>query len=269
MLKTGCICFGFSASDFVLVSDFGFRILSLSMDATPYLERYRKGEWRDRIFRDMILDDVRPEGKGLTFLDIGCGHGFDGDVPLQESLARVAGAFIGIEPDTAVRPLPCFTQVHACLFEDAPLAPGSIDVAYAIMVLEHLAEPQRFWDKLHAVLAPGGVFWGLTVDSRHWFCRFSRGFDRLGIKDVYLRFLIGRRGQERYENYPVFYRSNSPEQIAPLVRQFHSHEFHNFARVGQCNGYFPAPLRPFVSAWDRRALRKNRPGTLLAVRVQK
>jgi hypothetical protein len=142
-------------------------------------------------------------------------------------------------------------------------------VAYAIMVLEHLAEPQRFWDKVSAVLAPGGVFWGLTVDSRHWFCRFSRWFDRLGIKDVYLRFLIGRRGQERYENYPVFYRSNSPEQIAPLVSQFRSHEFHNFSRVGQCNGYFPAPLRPFVSAWDRRALRKNRPGTLLAVRVQK
>ena len=66
----------------------------------------------------MILDDVRPEGKRLTFLDIGCGHGFDGDVPLQESIARVAGTFIGIEPDMAVRPLPCFSQVHACLFEE-------------------------------------------------------------------------------------------------------------------------------------------------------
>jgi SAM-dependent methyltransferase len=239
------------------------------MDVTPYLERYRAGEWRDRIFRDMILDDVQPAGKNLTFLDIGCGRGFDGDVPLQESIAQVAGTFIGIEPDKDVQPGPYFSRVHASLFEDAPLVPGSVDVAYAIMVLEHLSEPQRFWDKVWDVLVAGGVFWGLTVDSRHWFCRYSRWFDRLRVKELYLRFLLGRRGEERYENYPVFYRSNSPEQIVPLVGRFQRRDFFNFARVGQCNSYFPRLLRPFVSAWDRRAVRRNRPGTLLAIRVQK
>jgi SAM-dependent methyltransferase len=257
---------------FGLVSDFDIRIsdfCAAPMEVTPYLERYRAGEWRDRIFRDMILDDVRPAAKRLTFLDIGCGHGFDGDVPLQESIARVAGTFIGIEPDSSIRPGSYFTAVHTCLFEDAPLPAGSVDVAYAIMVLEHLAEPQRFFDKLWEVLAAGGVFWGLTVDHRHWFCRYSRWFDRLRVKDMYLRFLLGRRGEERYENYPVFYRSNSPAQIRLLARRFRSCEFYNFARVGQCNSYFPPPLRPFVNAWDRRALRRNRPGVLLAVRVQK
>jgi SAM-dependent methyltransferase len=239
------------------------------MDVTPYLARYRAGEWRDRIFRDMILDDVRPDSKRLTFLDIGCGRGFDGDVPLQESIARVAGRFVGIEPDTTVQPGSYFNEVHACLFEDAPLPAGSIDVAYAIMVLEHLAQPQRFFDKLSDVLAPGGVFWGLTVDARHWFCRWSRWFDRLHIKDMYLRMLLGRRGDERYENYPVFYRSNSPEQVRPLTGRFRGCDFLNFSRVGQCSSYFPRPLRPFVDAWDRRSVRRNRPGVLLAVRVQK
>jgi SAM-dependent methyltransferase len=239
------------------------------MDDTAYQTRYRAGEWRDRIFHDMILDDARPAGNGLTFLDIGCGRGFDGDVPLQQSIARVAGTFIGIEPDAGVQPGPYFSHVHACLFEDAPLAPASVDVAYAIMVLEHLAEPERFWNKLWDVLKEGGVFWGLTVDSRHWFCRYSRWFDRLQIKDLYLRFLLGRRGEERYENYPVYYRSNSPEQIEPHVRRFRGRAFHNFARVGQCNGYFPRLVRPLVTAHDRRALHRNRPGTLLAVRVQK
>jgi SAM-dependent methyltransferase len=239
------------------------------MDGTTYLERWRAGTWRDRIFHDMILDDVRPRGRGLTFLDIGCGRGFDGDVPLQESIAREAGTFIGVEPDPEVVPGSYFTQAHRCLFEDAPIAAASVDVAYAIMVLEHLPEPQRFWDKLWEVLAAGGVFWGLTVDSRHWFCRFSRWFDRLRIKDLYLNFLLGRRGEQRYENYPVYYRSNSPGQIEPLTRKFRACRFHNFSRIGQCNDYFPRPLRPLVSAWDRRALRLNQPGTLLAVRVQK
>src|SRR4029079_17552323 len=122
-----------------------------AMDAPRYLERYRNGEWRDRIFRDMIVDDLQPQGKNLTFLDIGCGHGFDGDVPLQESIAHVAGTFLGVEPDASITPGPSLHAVHRCFFEDAPLEPGSVDVAYAIMVLEHLPEPRRFWDKLHEV----------------------------------------------------------------------------------------------------------------------
>lgn len=239
------------------------------MDATLYLDRYRRGEWRDRIFHDMILDDVRPQGRRLTFLDIGCGHGFDGDEPLHRSIARAAATFLGVEPDPDIRTGDYLDTVHRCLFEDAPIEPGSVDVAFSIMVLEHLPDPQRFWDKLHTILRPGGVFWGLTVDRRHWFCNYSQWFDRLRIKDLYLNLVLGRRGTERYENYPVYYRSNSPEQIEPLARQFRRCDFFNFSRIGQCNGYFPRPLRPFVSAWDRLALRQERPGSLLAVRVLK
>ncbi len=190
-------------------------------------------------------------------------------MPLQQSIARVAGRFIGVEPDHAIKPGDHFTAVHACLFEDAPLAAGSIDVAYAIMVLEHLAQPERFFAKLWDVLVPGGVFWGLTVDARHWFCRWSRWFDRLHVKDIYLRLLLGRRGEDRYENYPVFYRSNSPAQLTPLAHRFASCDFFNFSRIGQCSSYFPRPLRPLVNAWDRRSVTRQRPGVLLAVRVRK
>jgi SAM-dependent methyltransferase len=239
------------------------------LDTRVALNRYRKGEWRDRIFRDMIFHDARPWGRRQTFLDIGCGSGFDGDVPLQKSVAEVAGTFVGVEPDTAVRPGDYFDHVHRCRFEDAPIPPGSVDVAYAIMVLEHLSEPRRFWDKVRDVLRPGGVFWGLTVDRRHWFCRCSLWFDRLRIKDAYLNLLLGKRGEKRYENYPVCYRSNSPRQIDALTPDFARRDYFNFSRVGQCSGYFPPPLRPLVNAWDALAIKTRRPGTLLAVRVQK
>ena len=39
--------------------------------------RYRKGEWRSTIFRDMILTEARAQQPFPTFLDIGCGTGFD------------------------------------------------------------------------------------------------------------------------------------------------------------------------------------------------
>jgi SAM-dependent methyltransferase len=236
---------------------------------TPYLERYRKGEWRDRILHDLILEDAKRRGPGLTFLDIGCGRGFGGDLRLQQSLARAAGCYVGIEPDSAMDPGPHVTERHGCVFEDAPLEFDSVDVAFANMVLEHLELPGRFWDKLYDVLRPGGVFWGLTMDARHWFCRASLWADRLKVKGLYLTALRGQRGDGRYENYPVFYRCNTPEQITRYTGRFRSCEFLNFARVGQCNYYVPRLLRPLTNWLDRRALNRGRPGTVLAVRVEK
>ncbi len=114
----------------------------METDFCVYIERYRAGEWRDRIFRDMILADASDLGAGLTFLDIGCGDGFDGDVPLQKSIAAAAGRYIGVEPDPEIPVGAYFTEVHRCTFEDAPLRPGSVrHRGFAIMVLEHLLRP--------------------------------------------------------------------------------------------------------------------------------
>lgn len=235
----------------------------------PYRQRYQNGEWRDRVLHDLVLADARAFGDRPTIVEIGCGGGFDGDVPLQRSLARAAGRFVGIEPDTAMELGDYFTETHRCLFEQAPLGPASVHVACAIMVLEHLPDPQPFWDKLHEVLVPGGVFWGLTVDARHPFCAISSGMGRLRLKDAYLRLRYGRRGEDRYENYPTFYRSNTPEQVERLASAFRSCEAINFAREGQYSNYLPRPLQPLARWHDRRDMRRGRPGTLLAVRAVK
>jgi SAM-dependent methyltransferase len=235
-----------------------------------YLERYRAGEWRDRIFRDMILADARRLSPKPTILDIGCGDGFDGDVPLQRSLAQASARFIGVEPDPAVPLGDYFTETHPCPFEQANLAAGSIDVAYAVMVLEHLDHPQGFWDKLHEVLAVGGVFWGLTIDARHPFSRLSLWADRLRIKNFYLDSALGTAPDKaRYKNYPTYYRSNTPRQIAQFARAFRSCECANFSRVGQCSAYLPTWLKTVAERMDRFSIRSGWPGTLLVNRAIK
>ena len=235
-----------------------------------YISRYRAGEWRDRIFSDLVLADARRLGSGPTVLDIGCGEGLDGDVPLQRSVALAAGRFIGIEPDTTIVLGDYFTESHRCSFEDAPMAARSINLAYAVMVLEHLPRPQTFWDKLFDVLADGGVFWGLTVDARHPFSWISLWADRLKVKNHYMDLVLGRSAEsERYRNYPTYYRSNTPAQIERLAKAFRSSEFINFARVGQWGPYFPTSLRWIADGIDERSIAKKRPGTLLAVRVVK
>jgi SAM-dependent methyltransferase len=239
---------------------------------SAYTRRYASGEWRAPIFRDLILADARamanPRGE-LTFLDIGCGGGFDGDVALQRSLAEAATRYIGIEPDPEIELSDVFTTTHRCLFEDAPIEDGSVDIAFAVMVLEHIGDPQAFWSKLHRILRKGGCFWGLTVDARHWFVLMSTLMEKLRIKDAYLDNLHGRRGEERYENYRVFYRANTPRQIARFTSNFSASTVLNFQRVGQLDFYIPGRLRWLGRLMDSLAIGAGLPGAVMAVRVEK
>jgi len=238
-----------------------------------YPRRYAAGEWRGPIFRDMVLADVhrlaaeRPES--LSILDIGCGNGFDGELELQQAVARAAGPYIGIEPDPDIALSDVFTTVHRCFFEDAPLDPASIDIAFAVMVLEHIREPQRFWDKLYEVLRPGGVFWGFTVDARHWFVPASWLAGRLHLTDRYLDLLSGGTLDGRYENYEVFYRMNTPATIEGGTRAFTSKTFVNFRRVGQMDPYIPRGFRWLGRGFDRVARGMGWPGAITAVRLVK
>ncbi len=233
------------------------------------VQRYRDGVYRDRILHDFILADAqRMDGK-LTFLDIGCGKGFDTDVPLQESLVRSADRYIGIEPDTSVTPGPYIQDVRRCFLEDAKLPAGSINIAFAVMVLEHIPNPQPFWDKLHEVLAPGGVFWALTVDARHWFCAASKWSEWLGMKEIYLDTFMGERGVDRHENYPVHYRCNTPQSVKKYARDFASVHCLNLSRIGQCDPIFPGPLRSVSRLLESYDVAQGKPGTLLAIRAAK
>jgi SAM-dependent methyltransferase len=234
----------------------------------PFIERYQRGKWRGPIFRDMVLADASLRRR-VTLLDIGCGRGFDHDLQLQNSLAQIAQSYIGVEPDPTIPLGPYFTEAHRCFFEDAPIAANSVDIAFAVMVLEHLRKPKLFWKRLREVLAPGGVFWGFTMDRRHWFCEMSLFAKRLGLKDAYLRALHGGPSDEGYETYPVYYRANTPAQILPFVTEFRERNLFNFRQVGQLNHYLPRRLRFLGRLADRLSLLCGWPGTLLAVRLVK
>jgi SAM-dependent methyltransferase len=233
------------------------------------LERYQAGEWRAPIFRDLVLNEIANVPGPARVLDIGCGRGFDDDFKLQASIAQASGTYVGIEPDETVELPPLYQEEYRCCFEDAPLPAASIDVAFAVMVLEHLSDPARFWNKLAEVLCEGGVFLGFTMDARHWFCTASAWAERMKIKDRYLQHVVGRKTDGRYVNYPVQYLCNTPDQLLKYAARRFECEFRNFDRVGQCDYYLPRPLQGIGRFLDERALRAGKPGTLLAVRALK
>jgi SAM-dependent methyltransferase len=237
-----------------------------------YQERFRKGEWRGDIFRDVILSDMH-RFNAPSVLDIGCGRGFDDNHDVQVALAQASalalGQYIGVEPDPSVILSDIFAQTHRCLFEDAVLEPNSVDVAFCVMVLEHLERPHIFWDKVHTILRPNGVFWGFSMDARFYFPTISLLFEKLRLKDLYLSLLHGKRGTDRYENYPVFYRSNSPRQLMELGKQFSSLTYLNFSRVGQMDFYYPTSFQWIGRGLDKTLLTMNLPGSTFAVRAVK
>ena len=158
---------------------------SIRQRHAPQWARYTAGEYRSAAFADVLLDEMANLGGALTVLDIGCGGGFDGDMPLQRRIGAAASRFIGVEPADDITPDPCFHEVHRCLLEQAPIVPGSVDLAYAVMVAEHVADPAAFMASVARVLRPGGVFWAFTIDARHWSAWASLVLERARLKGRY------------------------------------------------------------------------------------
>ena len=231
-----------------------------------WLARLNSQEWRTPIFFEIVSREIaaRSGATRPTVLDIGCGSGFDGEMRFQEALAARAGRFIGIEPDVAIDPPRCFAEVFRSTLEDAPLARGSVDVAYAIMVMEHVADPAAFWSRLYEILAPGGVFVAFSVNGAHWFAPVTRFMSVTKLKSRYLDLVSGKRGTERYADYPVYYRTNTRTQIRRVAGAFRRLETLTFGAAGDVAAYAPARLRPLVRSVDRLEYRlRGQPANII------
>lgn len=242
------------------------------LPASQVAGRYRQpwqgiGEFSLRLILEDL--DTLPSGLAPTVLDIGCGGGLM-DVPLwQHQLATCVGRYVGVEPDADSVTAPVFHQVFNQTFESTPLEAASIDLAYAAMVMEHVADPRAFFAQLARVLRPGGVFWGFTVDRRHYFSWASQLVGALKIKDRYLDRVKGLKGESaaRYENFPTHYRCNSPAKLQRLAGEHFSVQCWSLHRVGQLDGYMPYKLRRASRLADRLIIKTGLPGSVLFTRL--
>ena len=235
-----------------------------------YQLQYASGDYRACVFRDIIIDELRGKSsqqEELTVVDIGCGGGFDGHPGIQREIAAHAKRYIGVEPDTEIELPRIFSETFRCTIEKAPVEPASVDVAFAVMVLEHIEVPELFWQRVRDILKPGGVFWGFTINAQHWFATASLAFDKLRIKDAYLNALHGKRGEERYENYGVYYRINHPDVVLAQTQNFARAEVIDFQKIGQLDYYFPLGTKWISRALARLERWRGKPGNVMAIRV--
>jgi SAM-dependent methyltransferase len=222
----------------------------LPVGAAECFTRLDLGEWRSPIFAELLELEVRHREPPVTLLEVGCGLGFDGDHSLQKKVASLGSRVIGVEPDRDVVPQPVFTEVHRCLLEQAPIEAGSVDLAFSVMVMEHVPDPSAFLSAVHRVLRNGGVYWGFTVNRRHWFTLASTVASRLQLKTAYLRWLNGANEKEDYLDYPTFYRLNSAAAFQRDDPRFTKVYARSYGAVDAAAGYVAGPLKGIIKAFE-------------------
>jgi 2-polyprenyl-3-methyl-5-hydroxy-6-metoxy-1,4-benzoquinol methylase len=226
---------------------------------------------RVNLFVGTVLGEVQRRQRPVRALDIGCGHGIALDTAATMRIRESVDELWGIEPDPGVKQPAAITHFQNATMETAKIPPGSIDIAYSCLVMEHVVDPVPFMRAVHACLKPGGVYIGMTINARHYFARITRAIRAVRADEAILRLVRGRQNVEEY-HYPVAYKINSERTIGRICREvgFEQPEF-AYAEPGGPAPYFPGPLRPIFLTlnWKRSVMHNPKCLLELYCRVRK
>lgn len=210
------------------------------------------------IITGIILSEIQKRREPLV-LDIGCGKGIAHNATLQREIAAASAQFWGVEPDTSlVPPGGLFHRYISSTLEEAKLPDSTFDVAYAVFVMEHVTQPERFLRAAHRALKPGGVMVFLTPNAAAFFGFASRWLHRARVDELVLR-LLRRNFKDKPDHYPIASRCNTEAEVMQVAETagFARAEFAYFQLDG-VERYFPGALRPFFHLlMAKRQLLKN------------
>jgi len=242
-----------------------------TLDELSRRYNFRLTSDRRRLFTRLVLKECEAATGPVCVLDIGCGRGIGRQPGYQAAIRGAADEYWGIDPDESVaRPEGLFDHHQFALMETADLPEDHFDVVYSYMVMEHVAEPDRFMAAVKQCLKPGGVYLMVTPNKRHYFTRTASALHTLRLDELVLRLIRGRN-VEAY-HYPVQYRFNDEATIAACAERlgFLPPDFAYTEAEGPL-GYFPVLFRPIyhLLAWKRTVIKQPRSLISLVCRITK
>lgn len=209
-------------------------------------------------------------------LDIGCGNALGGlssnTTPLMNVRSKVHDLW-GVEPDPNAAPdMTIYDRIFRSTLEDLDTGNEKASLAYSYLVQEHIDDADAFLRAVYAHLDEGGVYFGMTINARHFFAIIARLLHVLRLDEWVLRtFLSGPYGLGYH--YPVRYRCNDARRIAQAATAagFAAPTFATMEGLGDAEHYFLGPLRFLYSflQWKRRTFRRPQDLLTLIVRLEK
>lgn len=206
-----------------------------------------------------------------TVLDVGCGRGKQSDDPVAvrrelKTLAGAAQRLIGLDVDPDAKRNPFLDEFHQIRDgEGWPIPDGTIDLALADYVLEHVEDTPLFFRELARVVRPGGHVCIRTTNKLSYFALAARLVPNRAHSHVIQRVYTRPRGQE--DVFPTRYQCNTLRAVRKAldgvgfdhaVYGYNSEPAHfGFSRPLYALGvlhqrYAPSYIRPAIFAFGRR-----------------
>jgi SAM-dependent methyltransferase len=166
-----------------------------------------------------------------------------------------------VDPSPRVEEHETADERHRCSLEEfAEDHPSEYDVAFAVFVLEHVRNPDRFMTAAGTVLRPRGSFFAVTVNQWHYFGLAGWASTRLGVSDRLLPRLRDPHTVAEY-HVPTEYRLNTIRVISRHLEGagFASVEFRMWDLPRLYRPYLPRPLHGLTDVWHTGVYRTGVP----------
>ncbi|TVQ74969.1 MAG: class I SAM-dependent methyltransferase [Phycisphaeraceae bacterium] len=224
-----------------------------------------------RLFVRLLRKECRALPRPRKVLDIGCGRGIAQSKVFLSAIRAEVDELWGIEPDPNMTGDPkMFDQFQNATMEGAQLPENYFDLAFSFMVVEHIADPERYMRAVARVLRPGGVHFFITVNGLHYFARTASILHMLKLDEIVLRALRGKQVDEYH--YPIQYKCNKPKDVRHFatVAGFENTQI-VFVEEDGPKPYFPLLLRPiwWVFMAKRHLIRTPKSLSTIYVRMEK
>ena len=209
-------------------------------------------------FEGWVRQHATPDA---VLLDVGAG---DGDQPYPTNLAPSVSRIVGVDPDEGVLGNKRIDEaVHAPFEEFAAGHREQFDLAVAVYVVEHVADPVAFATALHGCLRPGGSAFILTPNRWHYFGLATSAASRLHVEEPILRLVRDRPTVEEY-HVPTEYRLNTIRCVRRHLAAagFSSVEVATYEQPSMYDPYLPTAVRGLASGWHALAYRSGRPNLM-------
>jgi SAM-dependent methyltransferase len=180
-----------------------------------------------------------PEGGRV--LEVGAGEHASGALG---PLLRRHPTLVGVDPDAAIGRNDALDERHRLRVEDYAIDHrDEFDVVLSVFVLEHVEDPRAFAAACAAVLKPGGSWFALTLNVRHYFGATAWATQRLGVQAAMLHRLKGDEAEHDHR-FPTHYRFNSRRAVerACLASGFSALDFRVYDAAERYAWYLPTPL---------------------------